>query len=106
MQSKGLSRVFSNTTVLKHQFFGAQLSSQSNCHIHAIYIQTPIFGRAKTDGQEVKRLGKATFNLISKRKLSIRQLGCSEAVLDIFKIVLEPSPRMLCYSRLKANILI
>ena len=32
MQSKGLSRVFSNTTVRKHQFFGAQLSSQSNSH--------------------------------------------------------------------------
>ena len=30
LQSKGLSRVFSNTTVHKHQFFGAQLSSQSN----------------------------------------------------------------------------
>ena len=30
--SKGLSRVFSNTTVQKHQFFGAQLSSQSNSH--------------------------------------------------------------------------
>ena len=34
LQSKGLSRVFSNTTVQKHQFFGAQLSSQSNTHIH------------------------------------------------------------------------
>ena len=34
LQSKGLSRVFSNTTVQKHQFFGAQLSSQSNSHIH------------------------------------------------------------------------
>ena len=33
--SKGLSRVFSNTKVQKHQFFGAQLSSQSNSHIHA-----------------------------------------------------------------------
>ena len=33
LQSKGLS-VFSNTTVLKHQFFSAQLSSQSNSHIH------------------------------------------------------------------------
>ena len=30
LQSKGLSRVFSNTTVQKHQFFGAHLSSQSN----------------------------------------------------------------------------
>ena len=34
LQSKGLSRVFSNTTVQKHQFFGAQLYSQSNSHIH------------------------------------------------------------------------
>ena len=34
LQSKGLSRVFSNTTFQKHQFFGAQLSSPSNSHIH------------------------------------------------------------------------
>ena len=34
LQSKGPSRVFSNTTVQKHQFVGAQLSSQSNSHIH------------------------------------------------------------------------
>ena len=34
LQSKGLSRVFSNTTLQKHQFFGAQPSSQSNSHIH------------------------------------------------------------------------
>ena len=34
LQSEGLSRVFSNTIVQKHQFFGTQLSSQSNSHIH------------------------------------------------------------------------
>ena len=34
LQSKGLSRVFSNTSVQKHQFFSAQLSLQSNSHIH------------------------------------------------------------------------
>ena len=34
LQSKGLSRVFSNTAVQKHQFFGTHLSSQSNSHIH------------------------------------------------------------------------
>ena len=34
LQSKGLSRVFSNTTVQKHQFFSVQPSSQSNSHIH------------------------------------------------------------------------
>ena len=34
LQSKWLSRIFSNTTVQKHQFFSTQLSSQSNSHIH------------------------------------------------------------------------
>ena len=34
LQSKGVSRVFSNTTVQKHQFFSAQLSAQSNSPIH------------------------------------------------------------------------
>ena len=34
LQSKGLTRGFSNTTVQKHQFFSAQLSLQSNSHIH------------------------------------------------------------------------
>ena len=34
LQSKGLSRIFSNTTVQKHQFFGAQLSLWSSSHIH------------------------------------------------------------------------
>ena len=41
LQSKGLSRVFSNTTVQKHQFFGAQLSSQSNSHIHTWLLEKP-----------------------------------------------------------------
>ena len=41
LQSKGLSRVFSNTTVQKHQFFGAQPSSQSNSHIHTWPQETP-----------------------------------------------------------------
>ena len=41
LQSKGLSRVFSNTTVQKHQFFSAQLSSQSNCHIHTWLLEKP-----------------------------------------------------------------
>ena len=39
--SKGLSRVFSNTTVQKHQFFGAQLSSQSYSHIHTWPLEKP-----------------------------------------------------------------
>ena len=41
LQSKGLSRVFSNTTVQKHRFFGAQISSQSNSHIHTWPLEKP-----------------------------------------------------------------
>ena len=41
LQSKGLSRVFSNTTVQKHHFFSAQLSSQSNSHIHTWLLEKP-----------------------------------------------------------------
>ena len=41
LQSKGLSRVFSNTTVRKHQFFSAQLSSQSNSHIQTWPLEKP-----------------------------------------------------------------
>ena len=41
VKSKGLSRVFSNTTVQKHQFFSAQLSSQSHSHIHTWLLEKP-----------------------------------------------------------------
>ena len=41
LQSKGLSRVFSNTIVQKHQCFGTQLSSQSNSHIHTWPLEKP-----------------------------------------------------------------
>ena len=41
LQSKELSRVFSNTTIQKHQFFSAQLSSQSSSHIHTWLLEKP-----------------------------------------------------------------
>ena len=41
LQSNGLSRVFSNTTVQTHQFFGTQLFSQSNTHIHTWPLEKP-----------------------------------------------------------------
>ena len=41
LQSKGLSRAFSNTTVQKHQFFSTQLSSQSNSRIHTWPLEKP-----------------------------------------------------------------
>ena len=39
--SKGLSRVFSNTTVGKHRFFGALPSLSSSCHIHTHLVERP-----------------------------------------------------------------
>ena len=41
LKSKGLSRIFSSTTVQKHQFFSTQLSSQSNFHIHTWPLEKP-----------------------------------------------------------------
>ena len=41
LQSKGLSRVFSNTIVQKHQFFGTQLYLLSNSHIHTWLLEKP-----------------------------------------------------------------
>ena len=45
LQSKGLSRVFSNTIVQKHKFFGAQLSSQSNSHILTWPLEKPLLAK-------------------------------------------------------------
>ena len=42
LQSKGLSRVFSNTTVQKHQFFSDRLSLWSNSHIHTWLLEKPL----------------------------------------------------------------
>ena len=41
LQSKGLSRVFSNTPVQKHQFFSAQLYLESSSHIHTWLLEKP-----------------------------------------------------------------
>ena len=43
LQSQGLSRVFSNTTVQRHQLFGAQLSLWSNSHIHTWLLEKHTF---------------------------------------------------------------
>ena len=43
LQSKGLSRVFSGTTVQKYQFFGTQFSLWSNSHIHTWLLEKPYF---------------------------------------------------------------
>jgi len=58
LQSKGLSRVFSNTTVQKHQFFSAQLSSQSNSYsllsiknLHSNSISSKVLVKLTGQGQ-------------------------------------------------------
>ena len=51
LQSKGLLRVFANTTVQKHQFFGAQPSLQSNSHIHTWLWKNHSFDRPLYDPQ-------------------------------------------------------
>ena len=52
LQSKGLSRVFSNTTVQKHQFFGTQLSWQSNSHIHTWLLKSLLM-KVKEESEKV-----------------------------------------------------
>ena len=63
LQSKGLSRVFSNTTALKHQFFGAQLSSQSNFHMHTWSLEKPL---ALTRQTFVSKVISLLFNMLSR----------------------------------------
>ena len=62
LQSKGLSRVFSNTSVQMHQLFGAQLSSQSNSHIHKCPLEVESF---------------ATLDLVSSNRFS----SCPQSIL-------------------------
>ena len=63
LQSKGLSRVFSNTTVQKHQFFSAQLSLWSNTHIHTWLLEKTIALAIKTFVSKVMSL---LFNMLAR----------------------------------------
>ena len=89
LQSKELSRVFSNTTVQKHRFFSAQLSSQSNSHIHTWPLGKTI---ALTRQTFVSKAMSLLFNMLSgmvitflpRKCLSISWLQSPSAV------VLEP----------------
>ena len=62
MQSKGLSRVFSNITVQKHQFFGAQPSLWSNSHIQNDYWKNHSFDETDLVGKVMSLL----FNILSR----------------------------------------
>ena len=63
LQSLGLSRIFSNTTVQKHQFLGTQLSLQSNSHIHTWQMEKP---QLWLDGCLLAKLMSLLFNMLSR----------------------------------------
>ena len=87
LQSKGLSRVFSNTTVQKHQFFSIQISWQSNSHIHPWQLEKPepwldgLFGSLNMISRLVK-----TFLPRSKRLLISWLQSRSAVILEPPKI--------------------
>ena len=89
MQSKGLSRVFSNITVQKHQFFGAQLSSQSNSHPYMTTGKTIALTRQTFVGKVMSLL----FNILAR--LVITFLARSKRLLISWlqspsAVILEP----------------
>ena len=67
LQSKGLSRVFSNSTVQKHQFFSAQLSLWSNSHIHTWLLKKTI---ALTRRAFISKVMSMFFNMLSMLVIS------------------------------------
>ena len=87
LQSKGLSRVF-NTTVQKHQFFSAQLSSQSNSHIHTWPLEKALIRQTF-----VGKVMSLLFNMLSR--LVITFLPRSKCLLISWlqspsSVILEP----------------
>ena len=88
LQSKGLSRVFSNTTVQKHQFFGTQLSLQSNSHIYTWLLGKTI---ALTGQTFVGKVMSLLFKMLSR--VVINFLPRSKCLL--ISLVQSPSAVML-----------
>ena len=74
LQSKGLSRVFPNTTVLKRQFFGAQLFLKSNSHIYTWLLEKTI---TVTRWTFVGKVMSLLFNMLSRLELYYLHIwGC------------------------------
>src|SRR5574337_392954 len=86
LQSKGLSRVLSNTTVQKHQFFGAQLSSQSNSHPYMTTGKTIALTRRNFVGKVISLLLNMLSRLVTtflprSKRLLISWLQSPSAVI-------------------------
>ena len=74
LQSKGLSRVFSSTTVQKHQFFGAQTSLWSNSHIRTWLLEKPIVKAiALTIWTFASKVMSLLFNMLSRFVIAFLQ---------------------------------
>ena len=92
LQSKGLSRVFSKTTVQMHQFFNTQLSSQSNSHIHTWplekqpWLDGPLFGKVMSQLLNMLSRLVVTFLPRSKRLLISWLQSPSSVILEPRKI--------------------
>ena len=85
LQSKGLSRVFSNTIVQKHQFFGTQLSSQSNSHIPYMTTGKTI---ALTRRTFVGKVMSLLFSILSRLVITLNNhLNLSQICVITYNII-------------------
>ena len=78
LQSKGLSTVFINTTVQKHEFFGIQLSLWSNSHIHTWLLEKTI---ALIRWTFVSKVMSLLFNMLSRLVITFLQQGILDIVI-------------------------
>ena len=88
LQSKGVSRVFSKTTVQKHQFFCAQLSLESNSHIHTWVLEKTI---ALTRQTFVGRVMSLLFNMLSRLVTAFLLISRPQSPSAV---ILEPPPKI------------
>ena len=103
LQSKGLSRVFSNTTVQNHQFFAAQLSSQSNSHPYMTTGKTIALTRRTFVGKVMSLVSNMLYGLVitflprSKRLLISWLHSLSAVVLEPKKIKSDTVSTSICH---------
>ena len=88
LQSKGLSRVSSNTTVQKHQLFNAQLSLQSNSHIYTWLLEKPELWLGKVISQLFNMLSRFVIIFLPRSKCLLISWLQSP-----FAVILEPPPQ-------------
>ena len=74
MLSKGLLRVFSNTTVQKHQFYSAQLSPQSNSHIYMTTGKTIALTRRTLEVVK-QEMGKVNIDILGINEQRLTGMG-------------------------------